>query len=120
MRHRVTQKSRLGRKPDHTALMLRNLATSLIIHGRIQTTEARAARMQPYVERIIANVRAKMGNQREAIRYLKTELTTEEAQKKALAVVAPAYTARAGGFTRITPLAIRPGDGTMKVLIELV
>lgn len=119
MRHRVSSSSQLGRKPDHRQLLLRNLATSLILHGKVQTTEARARSVQPLVERVITTAKTK-SEPREAIRYLKSVLLDERAQKKALAELAKRYADRAGGYTRVTPLGLRAGDAAMKVQLELV
>ncbi len=119
MRHRVNKISKLGRQADHRALLIRNLATSLVERDRIQTSEAKAKALQPFFERIITNVKKKPNDQ-EAIRYLKSILLTEKAQKKALAELKTKYADRTSGFTRITPLGIQKGDATPKVQIELI
>ena len=119
MRHKLKKTPRLGRKADHRKILLRNLATSLILHGKIQTTGPKANAVQPLVDRIIAKVKSKT-NDRESIRYLKTILFDEKAQKKVLQELKVKYADRKSGFTRITPLGMRPGDGALKVQIELV
>ncbi len=119
MRHRVKKVAQLGREPDHRQLLLRNLATSLVLHGRIQTTAAKAKAVQPFVERVISRI-VNHKEPREAIRYLKTVLLTERAQKKAFPELAKRYAERKGGYTRITPLGARAGDNAPKVQIEFV
>ena len=119
MRHLVNKGSKLGRKPDHRKLLLRNMATSLVEHGRITTTQAKAGAVQPLVERVITHAKGKE-NERELIRYLKTQLLTEAAQKKVVSTIKERYKDRAGGYTRISPVKVRKGDGTMTVQLELV
>ena len=119
MRHRVKKVARLGRNVDHRKLLLRNLATQLILHDKIQTSAAKARAMQPVVERLISNVKKK-ANDREAIRYLKSILLDERAQKKTLAELKKKYAERKSGFTRVTPIGIRKGDAAPKVQIELI
>ena len=119
MRHRVNKITKLGRKADHRGLLIRNLATSLIEHDKIQTSAAKAKALQPVFERIIVNLKKK-AEDREAIRYLKSILLTEKAQKKALGELKKKYADRNSGFTRITPLGVQKGDATPKVQIELI
>ncbi len=119
MRHRVKKVAQLGRQPDHRQLLLRNLATSLVLHGKIQTTAAKATAVQPLIERLIARV-VRGKEPREVIRYLKTVLLTEQAQKKAFPEFAKRYAERKGGYTRITPIGARAGDNAPKVQLELI
>jgi len=118
MRHRVKKIPKLGRKADHRGLLIRNLATSLVEHGKIQTSTAKAKALQPVFERIVANLKKKTDD-REAIRYLKSVLLTEKTQKKALSELKKKYANRNSGFTRITPLYVQRGDAAPKVQIEL-
>ena len=119
MRKRVKKISRLGRQPDHRALLIRNLATSLVECEKIQTSAAKAKALQPAFERIITNVKKKPDDNT-AIRYLKSILLTEKAQKKALSELKTKFADRNSGFTRITPLGLQKGDATPKVQIELI
>jgi large subunit ribosomal protein L17 len=119
MRHRVKKISKLGRKADHRKLLMRNLATSLVLHDKIQTSEAKAKALQPIFDRIITNVKRKVDD-KAAIRYLKAYLLDEKAQKKVLLELKKRYTERNSGFTRITPIGIKKGDATPKVQIELI
>ncbi|MDD3067223.1 MAG: 50S ribosomal protein L17 [Candidatus Gracilibacteria bacterium] len=119
MRHRVKQASKLGRKPDHRRLLLRNLATSLILHNQVVTSSAKAKALQPMIERIIRNTKKK-AEAREAIRYLRTIFLNEVAEKKMLTEIKAKYATRTSGFTRITPLGNQSGDNSPKVQIALV
>lgn len=119
MRHRVKKISKLGRQADHRGLLVRNLATSLVVHEKIQTSAAKARALQPVFERIVTNLKKK-SEDREAIRYLKSVLLTKEAQKKALGELKKKYADRNSGFTRITPIGVQKGDATPKVQIELI
>ncbi|MFH1545745.1 MAG: 50S ribosomal protein L17, partial [Patescibacteria group bacterium] len=109
----------LGRQADHRRLLLRNLATSLILHDKIQTSAAKASALQPVFEKLIVNLKKKTED-REMIRYLKSYLLDEKAQKKMIAELKPKYAERKSGFTRITPIGIQKGDAAPKVQIELV
>jgi large subunit ribosomal protein L17 len=119
MRHKVKKTAKLGRKHDHRDLLLRNLATSLVEKGKIQTTAAKARAVQPFIERLLANTKRKV-EPRIAIRYLQTNLLTERAQKKVFQELTKKYADRASGFTRVTPLGFRTGDNAPKVQIEFI
>ncbi|MFA6458214.1 MAG: 50S ribosomal protein L17 [Patescibacteria group bacterium] len=119
MRHRVNKISRLGRAAGDRGLLIRNLATSLVIHEKIQTTSSKAKALQPVFDRLIVNLKKKPDD-REAVRYLKSILLTEKAQKKALSELKVKYAERSSGFTRITPISVQKGDCAPKVQIELI
>lgn len=119
MRHKVQRQSKLGREADHRGLLVRNLATSLVIHQRVKTTPAKARLVRSVFEQLITRVRSQK-EEREAIRILKTKLLTEQAQKKILKKLIPQFKERASGFTRITNLKIRKGDSAPEVLLELL
>jgi large subunit ribosomal protein L17 len=94
---------------------LRGLAENLIIHERIITTEARAKELRPFVEKLISKGMAgTLAARREIIARL-----GPRAVKKAEAL-SKRFKARAGGYTRITKLAKRSGDGRSSALIEFV
>jgi len=119
MRHRVKKIPKLGRQADHRKLLIRNLATSLILHDKIQTSVTKAKALQPFFDRIITNLKKKVDD-REAIRYLKGIILDEKAQRKMLLELKPKYLNTKSGFTRITPIGIQKGDATLKVQIELI
>jgi large subunit ribosomal protein L17 len=112
-----TKGPRLGGSPSHQRLILANLATQLFEHGRITTTEARARALRPHAEKLIT--KAKKGdlhNRREVLKTIRDKgvvhvLFTE---------IAPTFSERPGGYTRITKIGPRKGDNAPMAVIELV
>lgn len=116
MRHRNTG-TILDRKKAPRELMLRNLAASVLLYEKVKTTEAKAKAVRSLVERAITV--SKRGDLTARRSLLKT-LPQPMAVKKALEVLGKRYQERAGGYTRITKLQSRVGDGAAMVQIELV
>ncbi len=116
MRHRNTVKT-LGRKKAPREALMKQLATSLVLHGGIKTTRAKAKAVQPIVEKLIT-LGAK--NTIHARRLLMKKLQTEGAVRKVLEVYGPKYASRPGGYTRITLMGNRQGDGAEMVEISFV
>ncbi|KAB3535501.1 50S ribosomal protein L17 [Alkaliphilus pronyensis] len=108
---------KLGRESGHRNLMLRNLVTSLIKHGRIETTESRAKETRKLAEKMITL--AKRGDLH-ARRQVLSYMTDETVVKNLFDEVAPKYQEKAGGYTRIMKLGPRRGDAAEVVIIELV
>ncbi len=116
MRHRKSFSS-LGRKSEHRKAMMANMASSLIIHKRIKTTEAKAKALRVYVEPLITKSKTDTTHSRRVVfSYLKQK----EAVSELFRVVGPKVADRPGGYTRIVKLGFRPGDGADMALIELV
>lgn len=116
MRHRKKGKI-LDRKKESRKALLRSLATNLILHEKIKTTEAKAKAVKPIVEKLIT--KGKTGDlhaRRELIKYL----YLENAVKKVLEDLSPRYKERKGGYTRIVKLGARQGDAAKMVQIEFV
>ncbi|BAQ09154.1 50S ribosomal protein L17 [Sporosarcina sp. FSL W7-1349] len=122
---------KLGRTSSQRKAMLRDLATDLIVHERIQTTEARAKEVRSVVEKMITlGKRGDLHARRQAAQFIRRELvTTEDAEgneqevfalQKLFDNVAPRYAERQGGYTRILKMGPRRGDGAPVVVIELV
>jgi large subunit ribosomal protein L17 len=107
----------LGSNPSHHRLMMRNLAESLFVHERIQTTEAKAKALRPYAERLIT--KAKKGTVHHR-RQVLSDIENREVVHKLFADIAPRFAERNGGYTRILKLGQRSGDGAPMALIELV
>ncbi len=107
----------MGRKAEHRNMMLRNLASSIVIYEKVKTTEAKAKAVKPVVERAITV--AKKGDLH-ARRRLISLLPEENASKKLMEVLGERYQDRPGGYTRIVKLGYRQGDGAKMVQIELV
>jgi len=116
VRH-LKQGRRLGMPGDRRRALLRGLMASLLRHERINTTEARAKELRPRIERLITlGKRGDLHSRRLALRYLPDPLMID----KLFAEVAPRYTDRIGGYTRIVKVGRRKGDAAELVLIELV
>jgi len=118
MRHHNTNR-KFGREKDQRKALLRSLTVSLVAKEKIKTTEARAKELRPFVEKIIT--KSKKGSI-EARRLLISKLGSGAnlTVKKLMGKIAPKYKERPGGYTRITRLGARKGDGSPIVQIELV
>lgn len=116
MRHRKKGKI-LDRKKEPRGLMLRNLASSILIYEKVKTTEAKAKAVKPLVEKMITI--AKSGGLTARRRLIET-LPQKMAVKKAMEVLGERFKDRKGGYTRIIKLGARQGDGAEVVQIELV
>lgn len=112
-----TKGPRLGGGPAHERLMLRNMATSLFMHGKITTTETKAKRLRPLAERLVTF--AKRGDL-SARRRVLAQITDKSVVHELFTNIAPAVADRQGGYTRITKLGFRKGDNAPMALIELV
>jgi large subunit ribosomal protein L17 len=116
MRHARTGK-KLGRDSAHRRALYANLACSLIEHGRIKTTEAKAKAVKPYAEKMITlGRRGDLHARRQAL----AELRTQEIVHKLFADIAPRMADRPGGYTRIIKIGHRLGDAAEMVYLELV
>jgi len=97
--------------------LLKNLAESVILYEKVTTTEAKARVIRPIVERLITRSK---NNDLASRRYLLQRLPTNNSVKKLLEVLGPKYKDRPGGYTRITKVPARSGDGAKRATIELV
>jgi large subunit ribosomal protein L17 len=108
---------KLGRDSAHRKALYANLACSLIEHGRIKTTEAKAKAVKPYAEKMITlGRRGDLHARRQAL----AELRTQEIVHKLFSDVAPRMADRPGGYTRIIKIGHRLGDAAEMVYLELV
>jgi large subunit ribosomal protein L17 len=116
MRHQRAGK-KLGRDPAHRKALYSNLAGALIEHGRIQTTEAKAKAVKPFAEKMITlGKRGDLHARRQAL----SELRSQDVVHRLFADVAPRFSERPGGYTRIIKLGPRQGDAAEMVYLELV
>ncbi len=107
----------LGRKSGHRKALLANMATSLILHKRIQTTVAKAKALKMYVEPLITKSKEDTTHSRRVVfSYLKNK----EAVTELFRTIAPKIADRPGGYTRVLKTGFRLGDGADMALIELV
>ena len=116
MRHKVAG-YKLGRTTSHRRSLLRNMATSLIMEERIETTVPKAKALRPTVEKMITlGKRGDLAARRQATAYL----MTDEAVHKLFDTIGPRFGDRNGGYTRIIRTAWQKGDGADKAFIELL
>ena len=107
----------LGRKSGHRKALLANMATSLILNKRIETTVAKAKALKMYVEPLITKSKDDSTHSRRTVfSYLKNK----EAVSELFRTVAPKIADRPGGYTRVLKTGFRQGDGADMALIELV
>src|SRR5215470_7203769 len=112
-----TKGPRLGGSPSHQRLILSNLATQLFEHGRITTTEAKARALRPQAEKLIT--KAKKGDLHNRREVLKT-IRDKSVVHTLFTEIAPTFSERPGGYTRITKIGPRKGDNAPMAVIELV
>jgi large subunit ribosomal protein L17 len=118
MRH-LNAGRKFKRSPSHRRMMLRNLATSLLEHGKIRTTLAKAKEIQPYTEKLITL--AKDGWNLNNFRRVLAVLTRKDIAFKLFQEIGPRYKDRPGGYTRIFKLAkVRQGDASPMAVIALL
>ncbi len=108
---------RFGGSPAHHKLMMANLAASLFEAEGITTTVAKAKALRPYAERLIT--KAKKGGVHQQRKVIAT-IHDQRVTTKLFTEIAPRYTDRNGGYTRILKLGPRPGDNAPMARIELV
>ena len=117
MRHHNNVR-KFGRKKNQRVALMRGLALSFFRHGQIDTTEAKAKELRPYVEKMITRA---MDNTLTSRRILLAKLMNNEKELNVLInEIAPKYTGRTGGYTRITKLPARKSDGAQIAVIALV
>ena len=116
MRHHRSGK-KLGRDSAHRKALYANLTGSLIEHGRIKTTEAKAKAVRPIAEKMITlGRRGDLAARRQALAFLRSQ----EVVHLLFAEVAPRFADRNGGYTRIVKIGPRPGDGAQTAYLEFV
>jgi large subunit ribosomal protein L17 len=116
MRHRHAGKL-LGRSYEHRKALYRNLMIALIEHRKITTTISKAKAVQPEMEKLITLAREDTHHAR---RMALSKLASKDAMRKLFAFAPQDYSGRNGGYTRITKIGPRLGDGAQMAVIELV
>jgi large subunit ribosomal protein L17 len=108
---------KLGRPTDQRKAMLRNLVTSFLKHGKIETTDTRAKETRNIAEKMITLAkRGDLHARRQVLSFVTEETVVNDLFEK----VAPKYAERNGGYTRIYKVGPRRGDGAEMVILELV
>ena len=116
MRHQRAGR-KLGRDSAHRKALYANLASGLIEHGRIKTTEAKAKEVRPIAEKMITlGKRGDLHAHRQAVAFLRSK----DVAHKLFAEVAPRFAERPGGYTRVVKLGPRQGDAAPMAYLELV
>jgi large subunit ribosomal protein L17 len=116
MKHQVKTK-KLSRTKSHREAMLSNMANSLFIHRTIRTTEAKAKELRRYTDRLISKARTDSVAMR---RQIFSELRNETVVKKLFDEIAPHFSDRQSGFSRVLKINRRKGDGAQISLVELL
>jgi len=116
---------KFGRNADHRKAMLRNLATSVILYGKVETTEAKAMDMRSVVDELITlGKKGDLAARRQAAAFIRDVVADEKTQQTVLQKlfdeVAPKYADRKGGYTRVIKTRVRRGDAAPMAYIELV
>ena len=133
MRHRNSGR-KLGRNSSHRAAMWNNMVTSLLLHGRIETTEAKAKELRMFADPVITwgiSVHALVAKGDKATpaeraqvvhakRQARLTVKTREALDKLFTEIGPHFATRKGGYTRILKTRVRKGDAAPMAFIELV
>jgi large subunit ribosomal protein L17 len=117
MRHHNANR-KFGRSSNQRHALLKGLAASLITHGRILTTEAKAKELRPNVEKLVTKAKNPTLAARRVL--LSGFYNNEIVVSKLISDIAPRYAERAGGYTRIVKLAPRKGDASPMAIIEFV
>ena len=108
---------KLGIKMNRRRATLRNIVTSLLKHGQIQTTEARAKELNSLAEKMITlGKQGDLAARRQALAFIMDETVVKELFDN----IGPKYADRQGGYTRIMKLGFRRGDAAEMVLVQLV
>src|ERR687886_479042 len=116
MRHQK-QGRKLGRDSAHRRALYATMTGQLIEHGRIKTTLAKAKELRPVAERMITlGKRGDLHAHRQAVSFLRRK----DIAHQLFADIAPRYTERPGGYTRIVKLGPRQGDAAEMAYLELV
>ena len=116
MRHKMAGR-KLGRNPSHRRALLRNLVTSFLEHERLVTTVPKAKELRPLAEKMITlGKRDTLHARRQVMAYL----LNDSIVKKVFDTIAPRFSDRPGGYSRIVRLGPRVGDGADIAVIELL
>lgn len=114
---------KLGRATDTRLALLRNLTADVIIHERVETTEAKAKELRSTVDKMITLAkRGDLHARRQAASFLYNKKTDEDESviQKLFGEIAERFEDRQGGYTRVLKLGPRRGDGANMAIIELV
>lgn len=118
MRHHNT-KRKFGRTKTQKKALLNSLAFNLITRGKIKTTLAKAKELRPFIEKLVTRAKSQNLATRRLI-VSKLGGSHKREVKKLFEVIAPKYTDKKGGYTRVLKLGVRKSDGAPMAVIEFV
>lgn len=125
MRHRVAHR-KLGRVTEHRLSLLRNQARALLRHERISTTVAKAKELRPFVEHLITVAKRGIADGDDSIRavnarrMVRRDLADRAVAAKLFDTIAPRFSDRPGGYTRLLRIGFRRGDAAEMAQVELI
>lgn len=125
MRHRVAHR-KLGRVTEHRIALLRNQATALLRHERIETTVPKAKELRPFVEHLITTAKHGVAAEAEPAkslhyrRMVMRDVADRDVVAKLFDAIAPRFASRNGGYTRLLRIGYRRGDSAEVAQVELV
>lgn len=116
MRHQ-TNNHKWGQSSEQRMSMFRNMTRDLLKTGKVTTTETKAKRVRPFVDHMITlGKKGTLHARRQALAFI----TDEEVVDRLFKELAPRYASRPGGYSRVTKLGMRPGDGAPMAVVDLV
>lgn len=116
MRHHNANR-KFGRERGQRIALIRSLARSLVLHGKIRTTTAKAKELRPFVEKLVTRAKDSSVVSR---RLLKSRTGSAAVASKLITDIAPKYKERRGGYTRILKIGTFRKDGSTESVIEFV
>ncbi|MEX2052506.1 MAG: 50S ribosomal protein L17 [Candidatus Paceibacterota bacterium] len=117
MRH-ANNKRKFGREKNQRNALLKSLALNLIVREKIKTTEPKAKELRPFIEKLVTKAKKNdLATRRVVISRL---FGRSREAKKLFDIIAPRYTSKNGGYTRILKLGARKSDGAKMAIIEFV
>jgi large subunit ribosomal protein L17 len=121
MRHRIGGRQ-FGLPSDQRRALLKGLLRSLIIYKRIETTEARAKDLQPLIEKLVTKAKSDTVHNRRLARGIVGghSADDEDIVKELFTVIAPQFSDRPGGYTRMAKVGVRRGDGAPLSILQFV
>ncbi|MFZ2072777.1 MAG: 50S ribosomal protein L17 [Minisyncoccia bacterium] len=117
MRHHNT-KRKFGREKNQRNALMNSLALNLIVREKIKTTEPKAKELKPFIEKLVT--KAKKGDLATRKVVISKLSNRKKEVKKLFEVIAPRYTSKKGGYTRVLKLGARKSDGAKMAIIEFV
>jgi len=117
MRHHNSIR-KFGRNKNQRNALLKGLALSLVAHGKIETTEAKAKELRPFIEKLVTKANVGTLSSRRLVIARLYNLSKEAG--KLIDEIAPKYKDQNGGYTRITKLPRRQGDASKMAIIEFI